>query len=575
MRIRPQAALVAALAALPVAAGALDLSGRLGADYWRMDQIAPAGVGAPTWSWFGEAVLHGSPVDPAIVDFSGGLTYGRISNGLGGSPTQNWGGNLNVQVARESILPLGLLASRVWSDLGTDPTSGRTGTTLTTIKGATVGLVTEARPQLLGRYFETDVLNHSIGGIDYRNSMKTGYLGARQNLQSLSYNIDWNVGWSSGDLASANFRSHEVLFGADARLTDSARAVLRGTYYLRSPTVTDPTNPQIDGGGLSTQVLWEVSPRARNQAAYGFQQATLDVPGTEIRQQVSHDVGDSWSYILTETWTLISAAQVSFVSSRVGGDVTKSAGQSASQGASWHDSVRDTGLAVTVTGSGGVLEVSGDVKSAWGANAIVDVTRRIGAATGKLTYGIAYSDNLGGVQVRSITQNLALSSEWHPWSGGALRARVNGSAARQDSATFGVSGNRNLQAEVAAYRDFLSGSAMIGMSDGASGDLRNPAGDGLFVPLPFNARSRYANLSGSVFTPWRLSFNGFARYLWTESPDRPTQHERGYGLNATWGFGEWELRADELYVQGGLAGVPERRANTFLVRLARLFAASF
>jgi hypothetical protein len=116
---------------------------------------------------------------------------------------------------------------------------------------------------------------------------------------------------------------------------------------------------------------------------------------------------------------------------------------------------------------------------------------------------------------------------------------------------------------------------MIGTADGASGDLRNPAGDGLFVPLPFNTKSRYANLGGSVFTPWRLTFNGFARYLWTESPDRPTQHERAYGLNATWGFGEWELRADEQFVQGGLAGVPERSVNTLLIRLTRAFTASF
>jgi hypothetical protein len=575
MRIRPQAALLAVLAVLPGAAGALDLYGRLGADYWRTDQLAPAAVAAPTWAWFGEAVLRGSPVDPAIVDFSGGITYGRITNGIDGSPTQNWGGNLNVQLARESILPIGLLASRTWSDLGTDPTSGRTGSTVTTTKGATVGLLTEARPALVGRYSEMDMLNHSIGGIDYRTWTRAGYLGAHQNLESLSYSIDWNVGWSSGDLASANFRSHDVQFGADAGLSDKVQAILRGTYYLRSPTVTDPTNPQIDGGGLSAQITWEVSARARSQMVYGFQQSTLDVPGDVIRQQISHTVADSWSYTMTEAWTLISAAQASFVSSRVGADVTKSAGQSASQGVTWHSAVKDTAFAVTVMGSGGALEVSGDVKGAWGGNASVDLSRRIGAATGKLSYGIAYSDNLGGVQVRSLTQNLWLSSEWHPWSGGALRARVAGSAARQDSATFGVGGSRNLQAELAAYRDFVGGSATIGMSDGASGDLRNPAGDGLFVPLPFNARSRYANLSGSVSTPWRLSFNGFARYLWTESPDRPTQQERQYGLNATWGFGEWELRADELYVQGGLAGMSERRANTVLVRLSRAFGASF
>ncbi len=581
MRLRGLAA--AALAALVAggAADALDLNGQLGGSWSRRTSSGQPDTGL--WNLAGQLSLAMEPFEPGAASLFATGRYGTAegTTGTSSAQTQNWSGALNASAFGLTAFPASVSASRAWTDLSSDYTQGRTGTTVSTTVGAAV--------QAVGTYAGLPTLRLSASrstmentAVDATATTSTQYAlssAVGQSVGAFTYQFQWDMGWNAGTLDASNYKSHSLYGTVDMTLADGVHASVNAQYFLRLPTLTSPLNPREDTETVTSQVSASLSPTLSNVTVYGYQQAAVEIPDAPLLQQLAHTLSSSLVWTPHPSWNLSAGVSGSASDATTATGRLRAYGEAVNTNASWNGRWAETTLTLRASGSVGGLQTDTQSTRAWGSGGGVTLSRGLGSALhGSFSYSADYRDNLNAIEATSLSQRVNLGVTWRFSGASSLTGNASANAERQQSPVFGTGANRTYQGDLTLALSRFTVRGEAGLSDGLSPDLRNPTGDGLFLPLAYNSHVRYTGATAGLSSGWvtfPVTLTAVFRATDSERPGVARQRQSIAGGELSARLGQWNLSAIDRYSWGDTAFGTQGSGNLLYFALTRVFGATF
>lgn len=571
------AAAVAALFLAGRASATFDLQLTLGASYWRGDSSSSATPAATSsaWDFSGGAGAQWTPLSPGLLVLSGTASYtdrttahyqvtDRIQN-------LTYAGGATVGTGP---FTLSLTAGRSQTDFSTGGDAPQSGTTRADSYSAALAFTTAILPQVRVGWFHSAQTVYFTGAPDSRTDVDTLSVSLFHNVPTHGYVVGYNTSWSSGTRAQTNYQNHSLSISAEAHPSPGTTVSLSDTYYLRDPTVSDPSNPRLDANSIGLRVGTVLSPKVTLSAGYGYTRSLGQAPGTLDQENSAHSLSANADYRLDQHWSLVGAAGAGYSMSRLDAQHYQSTTESLSLGGTWNGALSArTSLTLSTTGSLGLSQPSeGPQLTTWGVGGSAFYGFPISSWDGNAGYTISYSDGSGALLASTLSQILSASASGVAWAGARASARLQAQSVRASSPVAGTSYGRNINLTGTLGWKANLASLSAGASDSLANDLTSGFSDGLFIPPSFNNRSRYVALSGQTAFDFRLSLGAALSYSWTSPAGGVTTDETALQVSAGYIFGMWTLSLVDTFTYSSVSNGTWTTSNNVFLRLGRSFS---
>ncbi len=570
------AAAVAALLAAGRAAASLDLQLTLGAAYTRGDFSATGSPTATTttWDFAGGLGVLWTPLSPGLLSLSGSASYAdrTTAHFEVTEKAQNLAYQGTVSVS-PGPLQLSFSGGRTQTDYSTRGETDLAGTVRVDTYTGVLSFSTAALPQLRALWFHSDQTSYFTGAPDSRASVDSLSVNVHHNVPTHAYNMGYGTSWSSGTRAQANYQNHALTVTADARPSPGVTVSLSDVYYLRDPTVSDPTNPRIDANSLSLRLSYAPSSRLTSSLSYGYSRSLGQAPGTLDQEDATHSVTASADYKFDRQWGLVSALGASYGVARLGTAHYQATGESLVLGANWSTvpAARQS-LSLGANGSVGLSQPdAGSQLTTYGLSGSAFYTFPFFSWDGSAGYVLTFNDGSGALMASTLGQSLNASAGGSIWQGSRTTVRFQAQSLRSSSPVAGVSYGRSLNLTATTTWRIYTASIMAGSGDTLANDLKSGFSDGLFFSPGFNNRSRYLTLEGRASFPFRLGLQALLTYVWLNPAGGFATDEVGLHLVAGYTLGEWVVSLQDDFVYTSANHGPWTKSNTVYLRLGRPF----
>lgn len=572
-RLHRAAAAAAALLAAGPARGAFDLQLTLGGTYSRGDAAASGSPDVATtgWSLAGGLGATWTPLSPGLLSLSGAASYEdrRTRDFAVTDRIQNLAYQGTVAV-NPAPFQLSVSAARSQSDFTTESQTTQAGTLRSDSYAANFGFSAAGLPQVRAGWFHQSQDLFFTGAPESRTEVDSVFVRAFHNVPTHGYSAGYGTSWSSGTRAQSNYQNHTLNLAAQAHPTPEIRLDVSDSYYLRDPTVADPTNPRIDANSLGIGLAYVPSSRLTSSVNYGYTRSLGQAPGSLDAEDATHSLGLNADYKLDPHWGLVGGVSSFFGQARLGTERHQASGESLTLGATWNLAGARESLTLNANGSaGGTQPAGGQAQASYGLGAGAWYTFPVYGWEGSAGYTIAFSDGSGALLVSSLGQNLTATVAGWLWEGSRASLRAQATSQRASSPAAGVSYGRSLTllgtVQWAAYAAVLS----AGASDSLANDLTPGFADGLFLAPSFNNRSRYVTLSGTASLSRHLGLSAMLSSIWTSPAGGLSTAEQGAHLSVTYTLGEWILGLQDTFAYSSVASGPWTRSNNLFLRLGR------
>ncbi len=577
VRLRRVAVATAALLVAGRAQAAFDLQLSLGSAYSRGDASSSGSpnVSTTTWDFAGGLGATWTPLSPGLLSLAGSASYeDRHTRDFETTDrVQNLTYQGTVAVTPAPFL-LSFSAARSQSDFTTESQTTQAGTLRATSYSGTFGFSAAGLPQVRAGWLHQSQDTYFTGAPEARTDVDSLFVRAFHNVPTHSYSAGYSTSWSSGTRAQTNYQNHALSLVAEARPVPEIRLGISDSYYLRDPTVSDPTNPRIDANSLGINLGYVPSSRLTSSLSYAYTRSLGQAPGTLDQEDANHSLGLNADYKLDPHWGLVGGVSTFFGQARLGTEHHQASGESVALGATWNQAMgaRES-LSLNANGSVGTTQPAiGAQQTSYGLGAGAWYAFPVSTWDGSAGYTIAYSDGSGVLLTSSLTQNLTASAAGSIWAGSRTSVRVQALSQRQSSPAAGVSYGRSLTLFGTVLWAAYSATISAGASDSLANDLTTGFADGLFLAPSFNNRSRFVTLTGTATLSFHLSVSTALSSIWTSPAGGLTTAEQGVYLSAGYTLGEWVLTLQDTFAYSSVAGGHWTKSNNVFVRLGRSFS---
>lgn len=569
--------------ALPAGAGAVDLSGRIGVGYSRLELTPPDGPGTTSPHLDLDLGLdaRGFVVQPEIFDWKLVSSYRRISDSVDGSRTNLqksflYDASAAVFRSPSSAMTALLGASRTQSDFSTNLALDAFGQSVTDLARASVVVRQASLPPVTASYFYRN-LDETIPGLPLHNRTTHG-LDASVAGGTSAYHLSASYAGelNDGTWTTDQYNLHNVAVQAGAPLRDGLDLAIDDRYYRLEPKSTAVGAVAQDNNAFRAYMRDRGTFGDHHVLEYLYGHAITETPGSPLAEITRNSVRYEGDHLLTSPtlftrWSL----DLSLNQTRLGTTESSSSGETGGVQLWWRR-VGDDRL-YEVYGGPLVGFTQSDVATkalGYGGSATGRLSQPWAEQIARLSYESTYGTDLYGIPGWSLRHSLTGSVEGHLWTG-TYSALLRGNALRSYSPVLGDGANRSIEAYAkSTFRRFeleLRGLMESGMTGATPGEF---VGDGLFIPAPFDTSSRQLWLRGTLGILPGLNARAHFRLTSNTRPGQPSIDESEV-------IGALEYQFAALYVSvedridwfdqtGGRA-----TSNTIFVRLYRRFNARF
>lgn len=571
-------ALATLAAVLPAVAGALDLTGRLGLGYVRSELDPPEGPSSSSPQLDVDLGLdaRGIVVSPDVVDWKLGGAYRRTSVEVDGrrSSLQErflYDGRATLFGSSRSLATVVLGGSRSQYDFSSSLTLDAFGRSTVDSANATVTVRPSTIVPVVAGYawrrLEEDVPGfalHERTTHAFNASMGAGSAG--HNF-SASYAGELN----DGTLQTDRYGLHSVSIRAGASLPGGAELVIDERYHRLEPEALAVGTVAQDNNVFRAAARDRGTYGDRHVLEYLYGHVLTEAPAVPLAETVRNSLRYEGDHLLTRPtffarWT----ADLSLSQSRLGATETSSSGETLGLQLWW----RRLEASRTYEVFGGPLvgflqtDAPSEDDFGYGASATGRLSLPWAGQTARLSYELGYASDLFASSGWTLRQSLSASLDGR-LATGRYTALLRAGAFRSSSPLFGDGATRLVEAySILSFRRLdleLRGLVEDGVSGATPADF---AGDGLFIPSPYDTSNRQLALRGTARIWSGLSARAHFRFGSAVRPGQPSleQTEVIGGLDyhyAAFSIGV-EDRVSWVEQPGGTA-----TSNTFLVRVYR------
>ena len=519
-----------------VRAAAIDLTGRIGATYVRLDEYAPP----PTSTHSTEPTLdldlgldaRGFVYRPDALYWNLGFSYRRISEELNGRRTRLrdlifYDGSATLFSGRASPLSVTLDASRAHANFSQSSAVNVTGESITTTAGGTLSLHAADLPSVTAGYHRVQVDSDTPSlGHTWRNSDR---LNGKLVTGTASFNLDAVY---QGELSDGSFQldrtdRHLLNVSVNTPITKSFQVIASDIYQAVKPHRMELGAVDLEANAFRLVGTNSGDTGNRQLVTYSYVhslQQAFQLPMIEAARQGLRYEGDLF---LTDPnlfthWTV----DTSLLQARNGPVEVKTTGETAGVQLWW----RRPSEAKTYEVFGGPLigfiqsDALGD-SNGWGLMAGARARFPWAGQNVNVSYNGDYQSDLYGNPGWSLRQSAAVALGG-PLGGGRYDLQLGGGGFRTHSPLFKGTLGRTLDLTArATSRDWsveVRGTLQDRIAGSSSQEI---VGDGLFIPAPFDSSTRQVALRvGRSLLPG-LSAAGQFRYLNTVYPGMPSLNE--------------------------------------------------
>ncbi|HZZ83303.1 MAG TPA: hypothetical protein VFE30_02105 [Anaeromyxobacteraceae bacterium] len=567
---------LACAAASPAAA--FDVGGAISGGYWRSDSWS-GGVhdSAPAFDYGGSIGVSGTPIRRDILFMTAGADYRQTHSyySTGNSQNGNFTYNGNASLFTGFPLTLNLSAARTRADFTTDAGGATTGTTVMTSQTASASYTVSGLPGVNAQFSRSDSDNSGFGGQHHTYGFDALAASANQSIGPHHYSLSYDTSWNRGDLAENNYRFHHLDFQEGTQLSRDLDFTVSDNYLLRDPTLGSPVNPRIDDNAFITAVRWRPNSVVNTSTSYVYHHSLITAVATPDRESSNQGLFSTADYKYSRRLSFSATAGFNRGEERLAGNSVKSTGEQVSGGATWNSMLGPWQYSTGGQLSIGLLHSStSGTDGAYGASGSVGFSRGWNRFSASLSYNGAYASNLSARAGSTFTHGLSGSSEADLGRGFLLTSTLALNSSRQDDPLLGASFSRTATlSSTIRYRRYAV-SLHAGLADGLAGRTQGGISDGLFIPVAYNTHSAFASASSSVQLARTLTLSGILHYVSATTPEQPTSHEAGVGLNLTYNVGSFAFTGEERYSTGGVSGLTQS-GNYLVFRVTRSFGTSF
>ena len=556
-------------------AGSYQLTGSVDAGYGRTDAWASGrSSSSPAWDFGGQLSLGAAPIRPELLQLSASGSYRKLQSSYLESRTtaDNFGYSAAAALLQGFPVTFNLFASRTWSDFNAVAETRQTGSSLTRSEGGTAVLHFDRAPTLRATLQRTTFDNIGLGGQETTGQATRLSLGGSHTLENHSYSASYDTAWSEGTFAETNYRNHYFNFQGSAFATRSLEVRVSENYFLRRPTVDDPTNPRYDDNNLNVTAFWRPSQTVGGTLGYAFRHTLFEAQNVVSQDSRANLVSLGGSYGWNEDWTFNGTASVERGEDRLGTETRDTSGEAVGAGARWQRAFGDYTWNASADGSVGSTRALGQDLFAYGLGAAGGVNTTLSGWASGLSLATSFSSNLLGQAGWSVRNSVSGQSETRLSLGIGLRGRLQLIDTRQHSEFLGDSSNQTALLQLAASYRVHFAELSVGQTNGSAQNLVDPALNPN-LPSRFNTRSSFVTATGNTLLAPSLGLEALARYLSTTSPGGLHTWETAFNLRLLYRIGLFDLSAEDRYSVGGSGSVS--RVNVFLVRATRTFGMGF
>ncbi len=584
------AVVLALLLATSAGAGerGINLGGFIGAGYLLGTDPSSNGFGLGTSSLDLMAGVRasGGGLRPELLTWAGNLTWMgmRTFNLHNQSALTNFGFGASLQAAKGSFLPVTFDASRTFNDASTGAAgSAQVGTSATTSLGGSVTYGQAVGPRLTASLSRVMIDTIPVAGAQSTFSGNTRLLaGVSQSLNGFSYSGAYDTNWSGGTFAQQGYRSHLVNARADGPVGDTVSLFATDQYYLRKPTNDSPLNPRMDTNVFGGGVRWLPSNVLTATFAVNHNESLVASPAQADLVTRNQSLTQSLLYRWSERVALTQSLGVQSGYARSGVGEAGGIGESVGAGARWNSPLAYGSAGVTGDATVGLVQpIAGAAQQLqWGAGGSLFTTVDGQRMTAFGSYTLSYAQGGAGITGDSLSQELKAQATVRPRDGLTLRGSLVGSGRKRQDAILGTFFNRTitllLEAGLGRHHGMLTAGLFDGL-DAATGTGPAPGSpsDGLFLPVAYNAHTRYVGAGwSSVFLSGKLPVNLTARVSQTEFVNQAATTGGGVTLQAQYLIGKFRVSLEDR-LSFTTAANEVFNQNVLMLRLTRDFGMEF
>lgn len=571
------ATLLASVALGPGAARALELSGWVGGDYLRRDDVKEYRLLEDRLHLDLGILGQGNMGGPDGVIWRADLAY-RLNRSSYRSATSRqssltYSGLLRVLDTPGSGLSLTAGAARSQADVTTNSTSsgGLTGHNVGASYQTRLTVRLPDRPTLILGGAYADSTNSGFGRPDNSLTTRSAEATLMHGASSFGYRARYEFNEQGGTNPVANFRTQRADLISNVTFSPSSQGQLSVQTFLRTPGNGSPLNLSLE----DTQVQAFATagkPELNLRAQYGYGHSVTSGASLGDQESISHGLSAVGGLILSPAWALRADLGLSATQDRLGATETSAAGQSAGVLASWSRNTEANQLGFGLGGRVALLEpVRGASQVGWGASG----SGRYSAGAGDLrysgAYNIDYNSSVNAIQGTDLRQQATVEAST-TWLGRVFtRGSLLYSASRRHRELLGDSADRVLSLRATTLYRLYTFDVELGATDGVTGALGSPIrADGFFLPADYQTHSRFALASVTAPLTARLSTFASVRYASLSAPEFATQAELTLNASVSYRIGQFVLSLEDQLVSGGSTRF-DFRVNTLFVRAVRQF----
>lgn len=520
---------------------------------------------------------------PGIADWSAGAGYRRISDKLNGAQTglsNTLTYHLQLDLFRNQTSPASASLFALQSDTRVDRFEGTTagGDRRLQRLGGSFRLAPAARPFVdLG--YERLHLSEDLPDASRHDSTDHVVTGSlRHSAANFSLGVQYRGDFSDGTWVSDQYDSYYLVAFAQSRLGDTRderRFSVNERYYQRGATSTSAGAYSVDANAFNATYQSGLKPGTRTLVAYqnnhGKNTAgalTNEVSGNDLRAEHDFTFGDPEFFVK-------GFAAASLAQQRANATELRTSGETAGAQLWWRRQEPGATYEAAAGPLIGFLQLPGKSNQlGYGATGLVRGGHPWNNYQLGLTYAVDWGSNLLATPGWSINQQLSGSI-----GGVAGPGRIDGTlgvtARRAWSPLFGDDAVRGVQLNVnyAIGLHTLYGQAALqsGMAGTAPGEF---AGDGLFLPAPFDSRtsSVLAGATSRLFTGLVARVQG--RYSSTHVPGQPDLTLAEGLASLVYHYAAFDFSLEDRYVVMEASTFRTPRNSIFL-RVSRAFGTRY
>jgi hypothetical protein len=406
-----------------------------------------------------------------------------------------------------------------------------------------------ALPTVSAGYSWFDSTDRYGDGESHDRNVQRGTATLGHSTPVFSFALQYAGEWSAGNWAGDDYQLDTIYTEGTARLGGTATFTVSDQYYQRTPTSTFATALTSDFHSLQATLRDLPSLQEEQFVRYVYARSLQSVPSQPTLETEQQRLDLQREFKLASEYSLRPQLALSLVEQRNGTTGSRTTGEWATVYFRW---LRRGGSATYDLQAGPVVgflqDDQGTSSFGHGVTANGTVTLPLwDGFTGGGNYALSYSNNLGGAQGWALGQVLSLFANGPLWSG-QLGAQFLATAGRTWTPVFGDFASRNLRLDASwtLERFILRGSIDVGSGiAGNPTDLR--AGDGLFVPLPFDSNAVFSSLGAQASTLWGLTGSINGRYGTSSAPGQPALTQYGADASISYALPAFSVGIEDRY----------------------------